>query len=148
EAGGGAPAGQGAAEPLELVPQLLELALRQVMAEAPRAAVRQEGDVTVAQPERRRQVRGRRGSRSARRRPVRPRRQRGTEPHHLALAEVIAAAVGAELGDLLGEGGEAAALAQLRQPPCQGLRRAVVAKVTPVLAARPPFGGDAESGAD
>src|SRR6202043_1204075 len=110
EAGGGAPAGQGAAEPLELVPQLLELALRQVMAEAPRAAVRQEGDVTVAQPERRR----RRGS-------------VGAEPHHLALAEVIAAAVGAERVDLVGEGPEAPALAQLRQPRRQGVRRAVVA---------------------
>ena len=87
--------------------------------------------MTVAQPERR-----------SRRRWV------GAEAHHLALAEVIAAAVGAELGDLVGEGGEAAALAQLRQACRQGVRRAVVAEVMPVLAARPPCRGDAESGAD
>ena len=67
---------------------------------------------------------------------------------HLTLAEVIAAAVGAELGDLRREVVDAAPIEMTLEAGPKGAARAIVAVVVGILAARCPFRRDAEVGAD
>ena len=64
------------------------------------------------------------------------------------LAKVVAAAVGAELGDLVGEGGELAGVAQEVEAAVQRIVCPVVAGVCRVFAAVPPVARDPEHFAD
>ena len=67
---------------------------------------------------------------------------------HLTLAEMIAATVGAELGDLRMEIVDAASIEMTLEPGTKGAARAIVAVVAGILAARRPLRRDAEVGAD
>ena len=68
--------------------------------------------------------------------------------HHLALAEVVAAAVGAELGDLGVEVVDAPPVEMALETGPEGAARAIVAVVAGILAARRPFRWDPELGTD
>jgi hypothetical protein len=68
--------------------------------------------------------------------------------HHLALAEVIATPIGAELGDLGMEVVDAPAIQMTLEAGPEGPARVIVAVVAGILAARGPLHRDAEGGAD
>ena len=109
-----------------------ELAVGQLEAEAAGAAVRKEGDALILEAEDLGDA---------------LRAGAGADFDDFAFAKVVAAAVGAELGDLVGEAGEGAG-AELFEAKLEGFSRAIVADVGGIFAMQRPIFWDAQSGAD
>lgn len=118
---------------LEDLLECAELAGGQFVAEAARTAVREERDRVVAQAE------GTCGAAGA----VAP-----VDRDHLALAEVVSAALAAELVDLVPEIAEGVGVEQLVEAEAECVGGVVVAAVIAVLAGRGPVRGDAQRVAD
>ncbi len=127
-------AGQRDVPGFEFFLQRAELAAGQLVTKAARAAVGQEGDVVVLQAE---------GLGHA------ARTITIGDLHNFAFAKVVAAAVGAELADLVGKVvAHGRGVQQAVQAIFQRIARIVVAQVEGIFAMRCPMFRDAQGGAD